>query len=201
MDEKALTCASTCRLRQGGQGTGGAGSPRGWQRQGWVGGSRWGAWGRWGHRMSLGGGGAVRAPRGGLSSARHSLCLAVAANTSVLLGLPAPPRRRRRDPHTLSCGAAGGGRSGQCVLPMAGRRVGRPARAFPRGGFGTGQGFGACGPAAGPGGGLCLPCEEVPFLTSKMEAGGFFILEATRNTALPVFGACGPGSVPAQDWL
>lgn len=42
MDETALTCASTCRLRPGGQGTGGAGSPRGWQRRGWVGGLGWG---------------------------------------------------------------------------------------------------------------------------------------------------------------
>lgn len=84
---------------------------------------------------------------------------------------------------------------------MAGRRVGWPARAFTRGGFGVGQDFGACGPAAGPGGSLCLPCKEVPVLTSEMEAGGFFILEAAKNTAPPVFRACGPGSVLAQDSL
>lgn len=54
MDETALTCASTCRLRPGGQGTGGAGSPRGWQRRGWVGGLGWGAWGRWGHWTGAG---------------------------------------------------------------------------------------------------------------------------------------------------
>lgn len=46
----------------------------------------------------------------------------------VLLGLPATPRRHRRDPRTLSCGAAGGGRRGHGLLPTAGRRVGWPAR-------------------------------------------------------------------------
>lgn len=56
MDETALTCASTCRLRLGGQGTGGAGSPAAGSWRGWVGGLGWGR----GALGTLDGGGAVR---------------------------------------------------------------------------------------------------------------------------------------------
>lgn len=118
---------------------------------------------------TLDGGGAVRAPRGGLSSARHSPAWQLLRTrrscwvSQLLREGPAGTHTRR---------PVGRQVEGERAVCCPWQDAEWPASlGLPRGGFGTGQGFGACGPAAGPGGGLCLPCEEVPFLTSKMEAG------------------------------
>lgn len=81
-------------------------------------------------------------------------------------------------PHTRpSCGAAGGGRSGQVCAAHGRTQSGPASLGLSRGGRGTGQGFGACGPAAGPGRWPLSPMRR--FLSSPQD-GSWGVLHFGR---------------------